>query len=264
MMTTRLKDAKKLTLLTSAPREHHASASLLAIAVIAFTLIGALLISTPQALAKDEKFQPIDTIKAAAHAFLSTHSGIEGQANTTVSIGNIDNRLTLPACGTPLDTFLPPGAKVPGKTTIGVRCQGPKPWTLYVPANVTTVTQVLVTNSPLRRGYIVTAGDISLQSRNTNQLNTAYLSNPDQVIGKALKKNLANKALFTRAVLTEPHIIHKGQHVDLQAGQGGLKVSASAIALTGGAAGDRVRVKNLSSSKIVEGTILASGVVRAD
>jgi len=229
-----------------------------------FTFLSALLVSAPLALAKNDKFQSIDAIKAAAQTFLSTHSDIEDRANTTVSIGNIDNRLTLPICSTPLDTFLPSGAKVRGKTTIGVRCQGPKPWTLYVPANATTVIQVLVTNAPLRRGHIVTAGDISLQSKNISQLNTAYLSNPDQVVGKALKKNLPNKALFTSAALTAPHIIHKGQHVDLRAGQGSLKVSASAIALAGGAVGDRVRVKNLSSSRIVEGTILASGVIQTD
>ena len=231
---------------------------------MAFIFLSALLINAPLALAKDDKFQSIDTIKTAAQTFLSTHSDIKGKTNTTVSIGNIDNRLTLPACGTALDTFLPSGAKVQGKTTIGVRCQSPKPWTLYVPASITTVTQVLVTNTPLRRGHIVTTGDISLQSKSTSQLNRAYLSNPNQVIGKALKKNLAHKALFTRAALTEPHIIHKDQHVDLRAGLGGLKVSASAIALMGGAVGDRIRVKNLSSGKIVEGTILASGVIRAD
>ncbi len=222
-----------------------------------------LLIGTHHAMA-EEKFQSIAIIKAAAQTFLSGHSDIEGQSNTTVSIGNIDNRLTLPACGSPLDTFLPSGAKVQGKTTIGVRCQGPKPWTLYVPANVTTVIQVLAANTPLRRGHIITAADISLQSRDTSLINIAYLSQPEQAIGKVLKKNLANKTLLTSAVLTEPHVIHKGQHVDLQAGRGGLKVSASAIALTGGAVGEKIRVKNLSSSKIIAGTILAAGVIQAD
>lgn len=229
-----------------------------------FTFISALFFNAPLAQAKDGKFQSINTIKAAAQTFLSTHSNIDNRANTTINVGNIDHRLTLPACGAALDTFLPPGAKVQGKTTVGVRCQGPKPWTLYVPANITTVTQVLVTSAPLRRGHIVTAEDISLQPKKTSQLNTAYFSSPDQVIGKALKKNLGNKALFTSAVLTEPHIIHKGQHIDLQAGQDGLKVRASAIALAGGAVGDRIRVQNVSSRKIVEGTILASGAIQAD
>lgn len=263
-MTIKQRNAKKLTRLLRAPYWRVALPSSLAIACMALTVISALLASTPFALAKGNQFQSIETIKAAVQTFLSSHSDIQGRANTTVSIGNIDKRLTLPVCGTALDTFLPPGARVQGKTTIGVRCQSPKPWTLYVPANVITVTQVLVTNTPLRRGHIVTAGDISLQTKNTSQLNTAYLSNPEQVVGKALKKNLANKALFTSAVLTEPHIIHKGQHVDLQAGLGGLKVSAPAIALMSGAVGDRIRVKNVSSGKIVEGAILASGVIRAD
>ncbi len=233
-------------------------------ATMAFVLLSALLSGVSPVLAESGKFESIDNIKATARAFLSSHSEIQGQANTTVSIGNIDSRLTLPACGTPLEAFLPSGAKVQGKTTIGVRCQTPRPWTLYVPAKVASFNQVLVTNSPLRRGHLISAEDVSLQSRDSSSLNRAYLSDPEQVIGKVLKKNLARKALFTNAVLAEPHVIDKGQHIDLQAGSGGLQVSVTAIALSSGAVGEKIRVKNLSSSKIVEGTILASGAVRAD
>jgi flagella basal body P-ring formation protein FlgA len=231
---------------------------------MAFALLSALLSGASPVLAESGKFESIDKIKATARAFLSSHSEIQDQASTTVSIGNIDARLTLPTCGAPLEAFLPSGAKVQGKTTIGVRCQAPRPWTLYVPAKVASFSQVLVTNSPLRRGHLVSAEDVSLQSRDSSSLNRAYLSDPEHVIGKVLKKNLARKALFTNAVLAEPHVIDKGQHIDLQAGSGGLQVSVTAIALSSGAVGEKIRVKNLSSSKIVEGTILASGAVRAD
>lgn len=231
---------------------------------MSFALLGALISSVSPVFAEIGKFESIDSIKATAQAFLSSHRGIQGQTNTTVSIGNIDSRLTLPTCGTPLEAFLPPGAKVQGKTTIGVRCQAPRPWTLYVPAKVASFSQVLVTNSPLRRGHLISTEDVSLQSRNSSSLNRAYLSDPEHVIGKVLKKNLPRKALFTNAVLAEPHVIDKGQQIDLQAGSGGLQVSATAIALNGGAVGEKIRVKNLSSSKIIEGTILASGSVRAD
>lgn len=231
---------------------------------MSFALLGALISSVSPVFAEIGKFESIDSIKATAQAFLSSHRDIQGQTNTTVSIGNIDSRLTLPTCGTPLEAFLPPGAKVQGKTTIGVRCQAPRPWTLYVPAKVASFSQVLVTNSPLRRGHLISTEDVSLQSRNSSSLNRAYLSDPEHVIGKVLKKNLPRKALFTNAVLAEPHVIDKGQQIDLQAGSGGLQVSATAIALSGGAVGEKIRVKNLSSSKIIEGTILASGSVRAD
>ena len=233
-------------------------------ATMAFVLVSTLLSGVSPVLAESGKFESIDNIKAAAQTFLSTHDDIRDQASTTVSIGNIDARLTLPACGTPLEAFLPSGAKVQGKTTIGVRCQAPQPWTLYVPAKVASFRQVLVTSSPLRRGHLVSAEDVSLQSRDSNSLNRAYLSDPEHVIGKVLKKNLARNALLTNAVLSEPHIIDKGQHVNLQAGGAGLQVKVTAIALSGGAVGEKIRVKNLSSSKIIEGTILASGTVQAD
>lgn len=232
--------------------------------VAAFALLSALLSGVSPAFAAGGEFESIDTIKATARAFISSHSEIQDQANTTVSIGNIDTRLTLPACDTPLQAFLPSGAKVQGKTTIGVRCQAPRPWTLYVPAKVTSFSQVLTTNAPLRRGHLISTEDVSLQTRDSSSLNRAYLSDPDDAIGKVLKRNLARNALLTNAVLAEPHIINKGQQVDLQAGGPGLQVRVAAIALSGGAVGEKIRVKNLSSSKIVEGTILASGTVRAD
>ncbi len=214
--------------------------------------------------AEKQKRQSIEVIKATAEIFLNSYNDIRDHSNTQVIIGNIDARLTLTACDTQLDAFLPSGSRVQGKTTVGIRCLSPRPWTLYVPATITTFSQILIANTPLRRGHIVAAGDISVQTRDASQLNNAYLTDTDDVIGKVLKKNLANNAFFTRAALAEPHIVHKGQHVDLQAGNEGLKVSVSAIALTGGALGQKIRVKNLSSNKIVEGTILASGAIKAD
>lgn len=253
-----------MTIFTKLFYRHPRAASALAILSMTIASLGALLSDVSPALAESDRFESIDNIKTTAQTFLSSHGEIQDQASTTVSIGNIDTRLTLPACGTPLEAFLPSGAKVQGKTTIGVRCQTPRPWTLYVPAKVTSFSQVLTTNVPLRRGHIISAEDVSLQTKDSSSLNRAYLSNPEDAIGKVLKRNLARKALLTKTVLAEPHIIIKGQQVDLQAGNRGLQVSVTAIALNGGAVGEKIRVKNLSSNKIIEGTILASGTVRAD
>ncbi len=264
MMINGPRDAKKLTTLNKRTHGQCATARWLTIAIAALALCATLALGTAPAVAEEAQFHAISAIKASAATFLNDHKDIQGQANTTVKIGHIDTRLTLPRCSAPLEAFLPPGGNISGKTTVGVRCQGSRPWTLYVPASVTSVTRVLITNAPLRRGHVVRAEDIGQQTRDTRSLSRAYLSNPQQVIGKVLKRNLANKALFTSAVLTEPHIIQKGQQVTLQAGSHGLNVSVTAMALNDGAVGEKIRVKNLSSSKIVEGTILASGVVQAD
>ncbi len=259
----RAKDAKKLTTLPI--RFHRVRVgSPLAMMTAALPLLSVLLSLAASVFAENGPFESIDNIKVTARAFLSNHSDIEGQANTTVSIGSIDTRLTLPACGNSLDAFLPPGANLQGKTTIGVRCHTPRPWTLYVPAKVTSFSQVLTTNAPLRRGHIISAEDVSLETRDASSLHRAYLSSTENAIGKVLKRNLARNAVLSSAVLAEPHVISKGQQVDLQAGGPGLQVSVAAIALGGGAIGEKILVKNLSSSKIVEGTILSSGAVQAD
>ncbi|RAE77565.1 flagellar basal body P-ring formation protein FlgA, partial [Burkholderia multivorans] len=42
----------------------------------------------------------------------------------------------LAACTT-LEPFLPTGARLWGRTTVGVRCAGERPWTVYLQAKVT-------------------------------------------------------------------------------------------------------------------------------
>ena len=50
--------------------------------------------------------------------------------------GALDSRLRLARCEQPLNAFAAPGGKLSGKITVGVRCDGPKPWSLYVPVQV--------------------------------------------------------------------------------------------------------------------------------
>lgn len=233
------------------------------------TPIKALLISLPLALspplfAQTEAFQSINAIELAAKDFLQERSDRQKRHNTKITIDSIDTRLTLSACDSMLKVFLPPGSKMQGKTTVGVRCHSPRPWTLYVPATITTLRQILVAKTSLRRGHIVSADDIAIETRDAGQLNARYISSEQQVIGKVLKRNLANRAVFTASILTEPNLIQKGQQVDLQAGSNGIKVNVAATALSSGAVGEKIRVQNLSSKKIVEGIVLSSGTVEAN
>ena len=102
---------------------------------MAAVLLSALLPKV--ALAGEEEYQSIDSIRSAAKDLLAQHPEFQNSANTTISIGKIDARLTLPVCSSPLETFLPSSAKIQSKTTVGVRCTEPRPWTLYVSANIT-------------------------------------------------------------------------------------------------------------------------------
>ena len=73
-------------------------------------------------------------LRQTVSQFLTVQAGgLPGQI--TVTVGAIDPRLNLAACTAP-QAFLPNGARAWGKTSVGVRCVAPSPWTVYIPAMV--------------------------------------------------------------------------------------------------------------------------------
>src|SRR5512139_499777 len=83
-------------------------------------------------------------LQAQAERFLKTQtSSLPGK----VSIQVKPPRATLPACAA-LDAFQPAGSRSIGKTTVGVRCLAPAPWTVYLSAQVRVIGSYAVTSQP--------------------------------------------------------------------------------------------------------------------
>jgi len=57
--------------------------------------------------------------------------------------------------------------------------------------------------------------------------------------------------------------VHRGQEVDLLADHGAIQVKSQGEALGDGAVGNRIKVRNKSSGRIIEGTIRSAGIVEA-
>jgi flagella basal body P-ring formation protein FlgA len=59
-------------------------------------------------------------------------------------------------------------------------------------------------------------------------------------------------------------VIRRGEVVTLVTSSGSFEVRAPGRALADAAAGERTRIQNLSSQKVVEGRVERSGAVRVD
>jgi flagella basal body P-ring formation protein FlgA len=68
--------------------------------------------------------------------------------------------------------------------------------------------------------------------------------------------------VITPAVLQPAVVVQRGQTVRLVIEQPGISIAAAGTALADAARGDRLRVRNTSSGKVVEGTVGADGIVR--
>lgn len=202
------------------------------------------------------------SIRAAAGRFLrAQHPDIKPSA-LHVHVQHLDPRLRLPLCAGALHTFLAPGSHSVGNTTVGVRCPAPRSWTIYVPARVSVYRKVLVAARPLPAGTRMSGADVRVARRDVESLSYGYLTATKDVTGKLLRRLVPAGMAITPEMLQSPPLIRRGQKVILLAETAGLQVRMTGLALATGAAGDPIKVRNLSSHRIVEGVVVRPGVVR--
>ncbi len=208
--------------------------------------------------------QSHDSIREAAAEYARQLAQAEYGDEVEVAPGRLDRRLRLARCDQPLETFTPPGRRTLGNTTVGVRCNGSNPWTLYVPVTVKVYTGVVVAAVSLARGEIVGRGKVRLARYDLARLPQGYFHDLSQVEGMTARRNLSAGQPLVPSMLRARRVVERGQRVTMLAGIPGLEVRMSGEALSNGARGERIRVRNLSSRRVVEGVVVEPGVVRVD
>ena len=179
----------------------------------------------------------------------------KGDPRVTPQAGHLDPRLKLPVCELPLEAFLRPGTNMSSRTAVGVRCNGSKPWKVYVPVDVVVTEQVLVTKTTLPRAHILTADDVVAEARNVSRLLGGYIADPAQLVGQRLKHQLMGGKVVTPAMLVADSVIKRGQSVTLLVQDNGLNITMSGKALMDGAVNQRIKVENTVSRRVVEGLV---------
>lgn len=180
-----------------------------------------------------------------------------GQA--TVTVGAIDTRLRLPKCSH-AEGFLPPGIRLWGNATIGIRCQEPSAWTIYVPVTVRVTGPVVTTVRPLAQGHVLTHGDIAVQPVDLTQLPAGVIAAIDQAIGKSLSSGVPAGQALRADLLRSPQVVKTGQTVRIVAQGGDFQVSAEGKALNNASPGQSLSVRT-PGGKVVSGIVKADGSV---
>ena len=197
-----------------------------------------------------------EAIRAAALAFAQEQAkALPGEIH--INIAGIDPRLALTPCPT-LQAFLPAGAKPIGKTTLGVRCDTPAGWNVFVQAEIKVILDLLVANRPLAQGTVLNTGDFSLQRGELDHPGT--LTKPEQVVGKTLRFAIGAGQVLRQDMLRAPLLIRQGQNVTLRARGNGFTISREGQAMNDAAEGELARIRT-ASRQVVTGQVLADGTV---
>ncbi len=84
----------------------------------------------------------------------------------------------------------------------------------------------------------------------------------DELDGKIARRTLLPGRYIPQSALREAYLVEQGAAVQVTFVAGALFISATAVTLQPGAAGDLVKVRNLDSGKVFSGTVMADGSIR--
>lgn len=216
-----------------------------------------LLVSPPSWGAEGQSHASI--VEAVRH-FLETQMVPEG-TDYRIDINPINSQLQLAPCNGPLEAFNLSDKHSAGMLTIGVRCAGGTPWTVYTRAKVAILQPVLVLRESLPKNAIISSSHLDFAQKDIGELRGGYFTAPEQVVGKRAKRTLTAGTVLAGNLLESEKIIKRGQKVSIRLSDGMLGVQMDGTALTDGEAGQRVQIRNESSKRIVEGTAIAPGIV---
>lgn len=224
---------------------------------VAITLLA--LVSLPVMAAERETQSHTSIRDAARQHALGEVADLPSRAEVTV--GNLDSRLKLSACDAPLETYNSPNGLNGGRGVVGVRCNGGKPWKIFVPVRIALMKSVVVSQRPIVRGQVLGAEDLQLSEVDVAGIRKAYFSRKADVIGLHSKRSIASGKTLHAGMLKQAKRVKRGNQVEIIAISQGLQVRMTGKALADGALGDRIRVKNLNSGRVITGTVAGTGLI---
>ena len=227
-------------------------------ALIAAWALPALAQGVPAQMLPVQAQQPHSTIQRAIEEYVRVQTnGLPGKA--TISAGAIDPRLALAACAA-MDVFTPPGSRLWGNTSVGVRCGAPTAWTIYVSVSVRVSGPYVATARALSPGEALSQGDLTVMQGDLTQMPAGIVTDVSQAVGKTVAASVGAGQALRADVLRTPNAILQGQNVKVVSQGNGFQVSADGKAITNAAVGQVAQIR-MNSGQTLSGIARADGTV---
>jgi len=177
-----------------------------------------------------------------------------------VSVGSLDSRLRLAPCAR-VEPYLPSGARLWGRTRIGLRCvEGATAWNVFLPVTVRAFGPAWVLAEPVAAGAVLTAEDAVEGEVDWAAEAAPVMANPDMWVGQVAARTLAGGQALRQSMVRAPHLFRAGAQVRIVAQGPGYAVTSAGQAMTAGAAGQTVRIR-MTNGRVISGTVSENGTV---
>lgn len=203
-------------------------------------------------VAAAQGLQPLAEIENAARTEAQKQLPALG-AQQRLQVGPVDARLHLPQCAEALRTSIGPGTVMRDRTLVQIRCDSLPTWRIFVPARIVGTRTAVVLARPVVAGQTLKTQDLASIEGDAAQFPLGYFDDPAAVTGMTVRRAAAAGVVLSNQLLMAADTIVRGQEVTLLASLDGLNVRMTGRALSGGMINQRVKVRNNSSGRIVEG-----------
>ncbi len=202
--------------------------------------------------------QDIIAIQRAVENFVQRETaGLPGQVK--FEVGAVEPRLNVAPCPA-LETFVPPGVRLWGNSSVGVRCQGANPWQIYVPVAVHVRAQFVITARPLLQGQVVALEDLALRDGDLSQLPAGIVTDQTFAVGKTIAVSIVPGQPLRQDMLRAPLVVQQGQTVKLSSQGRGFRVTSEGKAINNAADGQIAQVRT-AAGQVVSGVARSGAVV---
>ena len=154
----------------------------------------------------------------------------------------------------PRGVLIDPVSITPGSATATLRFRDDRGREQTVNVRLAWYQPAMILKRSMRRGEVIRPEDFGERSVRIITPNI-YASSPAEVVGKSLNKAQQQGEMILLSSLANVPIIQKGKIIILFVNSEGMIIESQGEALQDGAVGDTIRVRNLSSRKIVSGII---------
>lgn len=175
------------------------------------------------------------------------------------TLPSLDTRIGQADCSAPPSLSTRDQGQTPTRVNVLVNCVDG--WSLYLPVDLTIFRQVVVATRPLAVGSTIGNDDIQLSEAEVGELLGQYLTESKDAVGMSVKRGIGQGRPIVMQQLEAPLLIRRGDAVIISAEADAMAVKMPGIALTDGRRGEQIRIKNQSSSRVVDARVTAPGQV---
>nr|WP_321468829.1 flagellar basal body P-ring formation chaperone FlgA [uncultured Desulfobulbus sp.] len=203
-------------------------------------------------------------IEAILGQFLQQNSNRLPKAEIRLTVLHAPDELIFPK-GALSWKVMPSRAAILGSSSFSIAfaVDGQPAGNCVVRCRLAALGEVAVAALPLRKGEIIGERSIRMEKRDLTGLDDPYRSKTP-LIGLEAARTISAGTVLDHEIIAAPSIIKSGEMVTIIALKGPMRLSAKGLAKENGREGEMIRVKNISSNKVIYCRVNRPGVVTVE